>query len=60
MEILKAQKEKGATALSAAKKDAEQLGKVDPTAQATPKDADDEDEVLNKILNQAGKLKGAN
>lgn len=59
MEILKAQKQKGATALNAAKIDAQPLNQVDPTTQATPGDPVDEDAELDKILNQAGKLKGA-
>lgn len=60
MEILKAQKEKGATALNAAKKDAKELDEIDPTSQSTRKDAVDEDDYLDKLLKNAGKLKGAN
>lgn len=60
MEILKAQKEKGSTALNAAKLDAQPLNQVDSTAQATPKDAVDEDAELEAILNRSGKLKGVN
>lgn len=58
MEVLKAQKVKGAAALNAAKKDAEALKQVDTTNQATPLDAEDEDAELDEILNKAGKLKG--
>ncbi len=54
MEILKAQKEKGAQALNAIRQDAANLGEITPTPEATPKAGQTVEDFADDLLNSVG------